>query len=91
MSNFVKSNRVIVLFDVDGTLTIPRGEATDEMKEFLQALKSKVTVGIVGGSDLVKQEEQMGKNIVQEVDYSFSQNGLIAYKYGTLIGDVVSN
>ena len=59
MSGFKRNERVLALFDVDGTLTIPRGEATPEMKDFLQRLRSKVQVGIVGGSDLVKQEEQM--------------------------------
>jgi phosphomannomutase len=71
---------------VDGTLTVPRGEATPEVKAFLQNLRERVVVGIVGGSDLVKQQEQMGHNIVNEVDYSFSENGLVAYKDGALIG-----
>ena len=31
-----------------------------EMKTFLQKLKEKVVVGIVGGSDLPKMQEQMG-------------------------------
>ena len=30
----------------------------EEVKEFIQKLRGAVTVGIVGGSDLVKQEEQ---------------------------------
>jgi hypothetical protein len=47
-----RSTRKIALFDVDGTLTIPRGEATHEVKDFLQALRSKVVVGIVGGQRL---------------------------------------
>lgn len=78
--------KILVLFDVDGTLTAPRAEASEEMKSFLKRLGEKVTVGIVGGSDLVKQQEQMGANIVNEVDYSFSENGLVAYKNGELIG-----
>ena len=81
--------RTLVLFDVDGTLTAPREEATKEMRDFLMSLKDKVVVGIVGGSDLPKQKEQMGENIVDEVDYSFSENGLVAYKDGSLIGKQV--
>lgn len=77
--------RIIALFDVDGTLTIPRGEATPEMMAFLKTLRTKITVGIVGGSDLPKQEEQLGSGIVQEVHYNFSQNGLVAYKDGVLM------
>ena len=41
--------RIIALFDVDGTLTIPRGEITTSMMNFMQELSKKVTVGIVGG------------------------------------------
>lgn len=82
-----KNNKILCLFDVDGTLTAARQEATDEMREFLlNTLKSEVVVGIVGGSDLCKQQEQMGENITSEVDYSFSENGLVAYKAGALIG-----
>eukprot|EP01038_Epipyxis_sp_PR26KG_P014929 gene14929-20081_t len=81
-----KNSRILVLFDVDGTLTEPRAEAEPFMQEFLTQLKEKVIVGIVGGSDLVKQQEQMGKDIVNQVDYSFSENGLVAYKDGNLIG-----
>jgi hypothetical protein len=32
------------------------------MLEFIQAMRSKVVVGVVGGSDLVKQQEQLGAN-----------------------------
>jgi len=48
-------------------------------------LKDRVVVGVVGGSDLVKQKEQVGEDVVKEYDYSFSENGLIAYKNGELI------
>eukprot|EP00529_Nitzschia_sp_RCC80_P027616 CAMPEP_0113451354 /NCGR_PEP_ID=MMETSP0014_2-20120614/6296_1 /TAXON_ID=2857 /ORGANISM="Nitzschia sp." /LENGTH=251 /DNA_ID=CAMNT_0000342709 /DNA_START=50 /DNA_END=805 /DNA_ORIENTATION=- /assembly_acc=CAM_ASM_000159 len=77
--------RIVALFDVDGTLSVPRGEATPEMMDFLKQLRQKITVGIVGGSDLPKQEEQLGKGIVSEVHYNFSQNGLVAYKDGVLV------
>ena len=33
---------------------------TSDMKEFLLRLKEKAVIGIVGGSDLPKMEEQMG-------------------------------
>ena len=44
----------LVLFDVDGTLTPARKEVSAEMLEFLKELRSKVTVGFVGGSDTGK-------------------------------------
>lgn len=121
--------RILALFDVDGTLTIPRGEITAEMRAFMHQLRKKITVGIVGGkiipvsifetmnpfgsfsvrhillrnffaclffffvlfitldrpgSDLPKQEEQLGAGVVQEFPWNFSQNGLVAYKNGEL-------
>lgn len=85
MSEF-SLRRKLVLFDVDGTLTPARKKASAEVKAFLEVLRSKVTVGVVGGSDLSKQKEQLGDDIINEVDYSFSENGLIAYKNGILIG-----
>jgi phosphomannomutase len=88
MSSFraTRNSKILVLFDVDGTLTEPREEASEEMTKFLADLRGKVVTGIVGGSDLPKQQEQVGKNVVNEVDYSFSENGLVAYKDGALIG-----
>ena len=77
--------RIIALFDVDGTLTVPRGEVEDKMMDVLKALREKITVGIVGGSDLPKQEEQLGAGIVDEVVWNFSQNGLVAYNNGKLL------
>ncbi|CAN6461786.1 unnamed protein product [Victoria cruziana] len=77
---------VIALFDVDGTLTAPRKVVTKEMLEFMQKLKEIVTVGVVGGSDLVKISEQLGKTVITDYDYVFSENGLVAYKGGQLIG-----
>eukprot|EP00898_Chlorokybus_atmophyticus_P001516 jgi/Chlat1/2365/Chrsp17S02640 len=80
-----KKEGVIALFDVDGTLTKPRNAATPEMLEFMQQLRQHVTVGIVGGSDLVKISEQLGANTLQAFDYVFSENGLVAHKAGHLI------
>ena len=37
------------------------------------------------GSDLPKQEEQLGEGIVKVFPYNFSQNGLVAYKNGELL------
>lgn len=77
--------KTIALFDVDGTLTVPRQKATQKLLEFMQKLKGYVTVGIVGGSDLVKIQEQLGANAANEYDYLFSENGLVAHKAGELL------
>lgn len=78
--------KTIVLFDVDGTLTASRKEANPEMIAFLKTLRGKVTTGMVGGSDLVKQEEQLGRDVLQLFDYVFPENGLQAFKDGAKIG-----
>eukprot|EP00871_Galdieria_phlegrea_P003369 jgi/Galph1/4032/GphlegSOOS_G2672.1 len=80
-----KRTDTLALFDVDGTLTKSRGKATAEMLEFLRKLRQEVVTGIVGGSDLAKQEEQLGSTILDDFDYVFSENGLVAYEKGKLI------
>ncbi|KAG6516358.1 hypothetical protein ZIOFF_026817 [Zingiber officinale] len=77
---------VIALFDVDGTLTSPRKEITPQMLEFMRELRKVVTVGVVGGSDLIKITEQLGNSVLNDYDYVFSENGLLAHKNQKLIG-----
>lgn len=72
----------IVLFDVDGTLTPARLEVSAEMRDLLAELRKKVVIGFVGGSDLAKQLEQLGPDVLDQFDYAFSENGLTAYKQG---------
>ncbi|KAI0523920.1 eukaryotic phosphomannomutase [Xylaria bambusicola] len=75
----------IVLFDVDGTLSPARRTATPEMLATLAALRQKVAIGYVGGSDLSKQQEQLGtadRPVTAMFDFSFSENGLTAFKLG---------
>jgi hypothetical protein len=67
-----------------------RQSATEEMQQLLQELRRHFLVGVVGGSDLVKQKEQLGEDVIHNVDYSFSENGLVAYKNGQLIGTTVT-
>ncbi|MCJ1311137.1 Phosphomannomutase [Agyrium rufum] len=75
----------ICLFDVDGTLTLARQEVTPEMLQLLSQLRHKCAIGFVGGSNLVKQQEQLGTastNVVSLFDYCFAENGLTAYRMG---------
>ncbi|KAG1673954.1 hypothetical protein FOA52_015710 [Chlamydomonas sp. UWO 241] len=81
----MSTKKVLALFDVDGTLTMPRKEATPDMVAFMQDLRKHVTVGIVGGSDLIKISEQLGASCINEYDYVFSENGLMAHKAGQLL------
>jgi len=75
----------ICLFDVDGTLTPARRAVSPEMLALLQKLREKVVIGFVGGSDLVKQQEQLGVNglnVVDLFDFCFAENGLTAIRLG---------
>jgi len=80
-----RDKTTIVLFDVDGTLTKPRNKITKEMIDALEALKKKVYVGAVGGSDLHKITEQIGTDMVASFDYVFSENGLYTLKEGKFL------
>jgi len=56
------------------------------MIKLLRDLRKKVVIGFVGGSDLAKITEQLevvGSSVLQDFDYAFAENGLIAYKLGT--------
>ncbi|KAF9258905.1 eukaryotic phosphomannomutase [Marasmius fiardii PR-910] len=80
-----RPHKKLVLFDVDGPLTLARQPAKPEMIKVLRELRKKVAIGFVGGSDLVKISEQLsfeGSKVVEDFDYAFSENGLVAYKLG---------
>ncbi|KAJ5736695.1 Phosphomannomutase [Penicillium malachiteum] len=81
----------IVLFDVDETLTKARQvlpwiwTITPEMLELLSRLRHKCAIGYVGGSNFVKQQEQLGSSTVDSTtifDSCFPENGLVAYRLG---------
>ncbi|KAG8725532.1 Phosphomannomutase, partial [Ceratobasidium sp. 428] len=75
----------LVLFDVDGTLSLARQSASPEMHTLLKELRKKFVIGFVGGSNFAKIAEQLsvnGSNILDDFDYGFAENGLTAYKCG---------
>ncbi|GHJ85240.1 hypothetical protein NliqN6_1642 [Naganishia liquefaciens] len=77
--------KTICMFDVDGTLTPARQQASQEMLQMLKDLRKECAIAFVGGSDLNKIAEQLaihGQNVVDDFDYGFSENGLVAYKLG---------
>lgn len=52
------------------------------MLNLLARLRNKVAIGFVGGSDLVKQQEQLGSadvDVKTLFDFCFAENGLTAY------------
>ena len=56
------------------------------MLQLLSALRQKTAIGFVGGSNLVKQQEQIGDPASTDVtslfDYCFPENGLVAFRMG---------
>uniref|UniRef100_A0A7E4W3H3 Phosphomannomutase n=1 Tax=Panagrellus redivivus TaxID=6233 RepID=A0A7E4W3H3_PANRE len=76
------AEKTILLFDVDGTLTLPRQSATPRMLEFLKKTKKTVDLAVVGGSDLTKITEQLGDltQLQHSFNYVFSENGLVGYQ-----------
>ena len=59
------------------------------MLQLLERLKKHVVIGFVGGSDLDKQKEQLGENVIDNFDFGFSENGATAYRLGQLISKEV--
>ena len=82
-----KRRHVVALFDVDGTLTIPRGEITPEMETFLAGLRGRISTGVLGGSDISKQKEQLGPRNFDLFDDNFAEHGLVALKEGKLLAE----
>lgn len=89
-------DEILLLFDVDGTITSARQCITAEMDTFLESLRKRATVGLVGGSDLnkiveqtVPRQQQCNRDpldyCLSRYDYVFAENGLVAYKSGNLI------
>ncbi len=74
--------KTLILFDVDGTLTASRKVVKPNMLATLEKLKKieNLHIGIVGGSNLEKQKEQLGEDNLKMFKWVFSENGLVAFK-----------
>ncbi|KAI9833131.1 MAG: Phosphomannomutase [Phylliscum demangeonii] len=58
------------------------------MLALLAQLRHKVAIGYVGGSDLVKQQEQLGSATIPVTtlfDFCFAENGLTAFRLGEVL------
>lgn len=63
----------------------PLQTVSPEMLQLLSALRHKVAIGFVGGSDLAKQQEQLGTASIPVTtlfDFCFAENGLTAIRMG---------
>ena len=85
-------NKILLLFDVDGTLTLPRLKISEDMTDVLQKInkqkvynKGIVDIGFVGGSDLSKQIEQLGEENMNLFTWKFTENGLLSYHNNDLL------
>uniref|UniRef100_A0A8C1TW41 Phosphomannomutase n=1 Tax=Cyprinus carpio TaxID=7962 RepID=A0A8C1TW41_CYPCA len=71
----------------DVTLFVCLQKIDPELDDFFQALRKKVKIGVVGGSDYSKIAEQLGEGdeVIHKFDYVFAENGTVQYKDGKLI------
>jgi phosphomannomutase len=69
----------VILFDIDGTITLSGQKITDVMSNKLNEFKEKgYIIGIVGGGKLEKILDQMDNKIY--FDHYFSECGCVYYK-----------
>ncbi|KAG5683417.1 hypothetical protein PVAND_012700 [Polypedilum vanderplanki] len=75
----LKRDEILLLFDIDNTLTLPRDVIDPEFEKFLyEKIKPLAKIAIVTGADLPKIYEQMnGEKILKEFDYIFPENGIV--------------
>ena len=72
-------NSLILLFDVDGTLTPSRGLMDPDFKRFFLSLPN---FSLVTGSDVGKTIEQVGQDVFERADYCFNCSGSDVYRNG---------
>jgi len=58
-------DNTICIFDVDGTIAHHGQIVQEDMKHFLQQVRSHVSVGVIGGSPLYQFYTKLGKNGLQ--------------------------
>lgn len=78
---FSFDQKMILLFDVDGTLCPSSQEVDQEMKKMIMNIKSKYEcdIGIVGGGTYEKIEKQLGKEFLKEFAFVFAECGSVVY------------
>lgn len=80
----LERREILLLFDVDNTLTKPRDVIEKDFEKFLyEKVKPLATLGIVSGANIEKLYEQLhGKKILQEFDFIFPENGIVHIEKG---------
>jgi phosphomannomutase len=82
--------RSIIIFDIDGTLTLPATPIEPCMLNLLETLSQNYDIALATSSQLSKIQTQMSPNILNlnHIQYIFSQNGTVAYQNGKLISEL---
>lgn len=80
----LKRDEILLLFDVDNTLTEPRGLIDEHFEKFLyEKIKPLATIGIVTGANIEKMYEQLrGEKVLELWDYIFPENGIVHIENG---------
>eukprot|EP01097_Dermamoeba_algensis_P005450 TRINITY_DN3468_c0_g1_i1.p1 TRINITY_DN3468_c0_g1~~TRINITY_DN3468_c0_g1_i1.p1 ORF type:complete len:255 (-),score=35.99 TRINITY_DN3468_c0_g1_i1:57-821(-) len=78
-------NKRVFIFDIDGTIAPNGGIVSEDMKGFLQELRKKMHVAVVGGSPTYRLYDKLGQNVLEQFDFVFPENGLVAYKNGQML------
>lgn len=80
----LKRDEILLLFDVDNTLTKPRDLIDKDFETFLyEAVKPRAQLGIISGANIEKIYEQLnGKKILEKFEYVFPENGIIHIENG---------
>ncbi len=78
---FDTKEKMILLFDVDGTICVSSQEIEEEMKRRILQVKDKYgcDLGVVGASSFDKIEKQLGKDFLKEFVYVFAECGSVVY------------
>jgi phosphomannomutase len=81
-------DNTVVIFDIDGTIAHHGEVVSADMRAFLQELRKKVSVALIGGSPLRQMHDKVGETIEHDVDFVFGENGLVAYGHGKLLKEM---
>jgi len=78
-------SEILLLFDVDGTLTVPAQVIENDMLATITRLRKDYVIGICGAADFDKIQRQLGGNVHDKVDFVFAESGVHAFREGKLI------
>ena len=73
---------IYYIFDIDGTLTPSRQPIVEDFKTFFLEFVKKNRVSLVTGSDMAKSVEQLGNEILDNIEFCFNCSGNDVYLKG---------